>query len=494
VNLVRSSNQKGYNPSLTGEEEFPALEEEEEPVEHLQETEMREEGEEGESSALIRADEIAEEGEEEGEKEALEVENVIQTYLYQIGKVPLLSVEEEVALFQRMEAGEAAVEEAILRSPLTVEAVLNLAEQIRQGKRPLHTLVQKNKQEEAVDSNHFFSLLDRITDLETRNRVLREQAVQVSLSPAQITSLQTTLRTNREEIATLLKELRLKKSILHRIKRKHQRCVSKNLDTEYPLIALELRECLQAIVQGEQQITVAKEAMITANLKLVVYMARKYLDLGLSFLDLIQEGNLGLVRAVEKFDYKRGHKFSTYAVWWIRQAIIRALAEQKRTIRIPIHITELLSKIQKTSHALYQQLGRPPTPQEIGETLDVPAHKVAEALRAGKKLLSLDMPIKEKEETTLGGLIENKRFSPLEVLLEKDLEEQADRILETLTEREAQILRLRFGIGEERSYTLQEIGKRFGVSRERIRQIERSALHKLSRLRESKEFEEFLQG
>ncbi len=433
--------------------------------------------------------EVEEQTEEEGEIET--AENVAQAYLQQVGKTPRLSPEEEVALFKQMEAGEMLIEQALLRSPLTVEAVLERGEKIREGKEDLLSLVQKDKRGAPLDRDRFLAVLDRIADLEAQNHSLRVQMAQSSLSPTQRSSLSTSLRTRREEIATLLQGLTFKKSFLARMQKKHQRCSTKELHKVYPLIAEELQECLQAIAEGEKQIKEAKETMITANLRLVIYMARKYIESGLSFLDLVQEGNLGLVRAVEKFDYKRGHKFSTYAVWWIRQAITRAIAEQKRTIRLPVHMSELLIKIQRTAQRMYHQLGHDPTPQEIGRALALPETKIREALEAEQKTLSLDKPVRD-EETTLGAFLENERFSPLNTLLEKDLEDQAGRILETLTAREAQVLRLRFGIGEERSYTLKEIGERLGVSRERIRQIEKNALRKLSRLQKRKEFEDLL--
>ncbi len=469
-----------WNP--TKETHNPSVEEEEEEVELLEE--------EAELAEAPVEEEMLEAEEAEVTSELLE--NVAQAYLHHVGKTPLLSLEEEVALFKRIEAGEELIAQALLRSPLTVQMVLHTATKIRQRKQGLRSLVQQNKQRKRIERSHFFSLIDRIATLEAQNHQLRVQMVHNHLSPAQLTSLRTQLHTQREEIATLLQELGLKKSVLTRLKRTHQRYAGKNLDQECPLIASELRESLQALAHGEHQITTAKEALITANLRLVVYIARSYISRGLSFLDLIQEGNLGLVHAVEKFDYKRGHKFSTYAVWWIRQAISRAIAGQKRTIRLPLHVVEVLAKIRKTAHTLHQQLGRTPTPHEIGEALHLPAVKIQEVLEAGKQTLSLNKLVGKEEETPLSAFIKDERFSPLQALLEKDLIEQTERLLETLSVREAQVLRLHFGIGEERSYTLQEIGERFGVSRERIRQIEQRALQKLAQSQRRQEIEDLL--
>ncbi|RMF92567.1 MAG: sigma-70 family RNA polymerase sigma factor [Nitrospinota bacterium] len=420
------------------------------------------------------------------------VENPVRVYLYQIGKVPLLSPAEEVEIFKRIEAGEAAVEEALLHSPLTVEEVLNRAEKIRQGKRELSSLVQREKKGEAQDSAATFQMLAQLAELAEQSRTLRKQLTQLPPTTESSAALQSELQGRREEMATLLRALNLKKSFLNQVKKKHKRYAGRDLEGEYPLLAAELREAIAAIERGEQRIKMAKEEMITANLKLVVNMAKKYIGSGLPLLDLIQEGNMGLIRAVDKFDYKRGYKFSTYAVWWIWQAISRAVADQGRTVRIPIHMTEMLSKIQKASRTLYQQLGRKPTPQEIGQAINLPAEKVQEALQVGKKTVHLDKPIGEGE-STIGDFIKNEHApSPFEELLMKDLEHQTDRVLGTLTEKEAKVLRLRFGIGETRNYTLKEIGEMFEVSRERIRQIEGNALRKLRHPQRRKDLEDFL--
>lgn len=419
-------------------------------------------------------------------------ENPVKVYLYQIGKVPLLTQEEEIAIFKRVEAGEREIEQALLRSPLTVEEVLNAIEKVRQGKRELRSVVQERKQGEERNPKQIFTLFERLAILAERARMLRKKLVHPPLPQKKMQELQKELHMQQEKMAALLQEVELKKSVLNRLKKKHQHYLTKNLEEEYPLIAAELRACLQAIEQGEQKVKAAKEEMITANLKLVVNMSKKYIGSGLPFLDLIQEGNLGLIRAVDKFDYKRGYKFSTYAVWWIWQAISRAVADQGRTIRIPIHMTEMISKIQKASRVLYQQLGRKPTPQEIGEALDLPAAKIREALQVGKKTIHLDMPVGEGE-STMSDFIENENASsPFEELLMKDLETQTDRMLGTLSEKESKVLRLRFGIGEPRNYTLKEIGEMFSVSRERIRQIEGSALRKLRHPQRRKDIEDLL--
>jgi len=239
----------------------------------------------------------------------------------------------------------------------------------------------------------------------------------------------------------------------------------------------------------------AREHLITANSRLVISVAKKYMGRGVPFLDLIQEGNIGLIRATKKFDYRRGHKFSTYATWWIRQAITRAIADQARTIRIPVHMIETINKLIRTSRYLVQEMGKEPSPEEIAEKMDIPIDKVRRVLKIAKEPISLETPIGEEEDSHLGDFIEDKKFSiPSDAAIDFSLAEQTRKILATLTPREEKVLRMRFGIGEKSDHTLEEVGKDFTVTRERIRQIEAKALRKLRHPTRSKKLKTFIEN